>query len=148
MDRLANPMRKLLFIFILVAGLLSACNPKVDPAEPTSDKAVVVQVWFTVHCEYCRMQIEILQSVEAEVGEEVEIVYIDPFDSPEEIVAFLQENNYSFEVATSPQPPYARGVPIMVVSVAGQDEPVFETVGVVSEADLLRVLYSILEKTR
>ena len=146
-------MRKLIIILLLLLVQVVACQPKIDPAEPTDGRVAVVQVWFTVHCKYCRTQVEILQSIEnrmasSGIDEKVEIVYIDPFDTPEEIVAFLQENDYSFEVATTPLPTISRGVPIIVISVAGQDEPVLEVVGVVSEADLLRVLYSILEQMR
>lgn len=102
-------------------------------------KPLVVNVWFS-NCAPCRRELRDFAAVQAEVGDRIQFVGVDPFDSVEIMQRFAEERGVSYDLLRDPERAFSNEIGIVSYPVTlfiGADGEVLRQTGEI-DADALR----------
>lgn len=102
-------------------------------------KPLVVNVWFS-NCAPCRRELREFAAVHAEVGDRIQFVGVDPFDSVEIMQRFAGERGVSYDLLRDPEQAFSNEIGIVsypVTLFVGADGEVLRQTGAI-DADALR----------
>ncbi len=101
-------------------------------------KPLVVNVWFST-CAPCRRELRDFATVQAEVGDRVQFVGVDPFDSLEVMERFADERGVSYDLLRDPERTFSDEIGIVsypVTLFVGADGEVLRQTGEMDADDL------------
>jgi thiol-disulfide isomerase/thioredoxin len=110
-----------------------------QPAVLTSDgRPMVINLWYST-CAPCERELVELASVEADLGEFVRFVGVNPLDSPETMNEFAAARDVTYELLRDPESALADELAIVAYPVTlfvGRDGAILERTGPVDAADV------------
>jgi thiol-disulfide isomerase/thioredoxin len=110
-----------------------------QPAVLASDgRPMVINLWYST-CAPCERELVELASVEADLGEFVRFVGVNPLDSPETMMEFAAARDVTYELLRDPESTLADGLAIVAYPVTlfvGRDGAILERTGPVDADDV------------
>jgi len=130
-NKLAYPIYRVVLLALLVT--LGSCSQDKSPS------GIVVRVYWTVSCQYCKAELDELNDVyDAWLAQGIGITTVNVSDSPAEITRVVEDRGYKFPVERGKLP--AVGVPLTEVWKYGR--LVAQRLGYISPAQIRLLIES------